>query len=170
MHHINLVCPDETMESQAKEFKREFFDCGESVISGGLKLDSLDDYGEWLAIVKDSYHPDTVNPKWGVTHTFFAIKEEDNTIVGVVNIRLYLTEKFREFGHIGYSVRPSERRKGYAIVILKKILEYAQLNGMREVDLVCKSNNVASIKTILRVCNYCRRTSADDKEVFHINL
>lgn len=46
--------------------------------------------------------------------TFFLIRCEDNKIVGMINIRLELNEKLKNSGgHIGYSVRPTERRKGY---------------------------------------------------------
>ncbi|MDF2479475.1 MAG: hypothetical protein K0S24_4958 [Sphingobacterium sp.] len=53
-------------------------------------------------------------------------------------------------GHIGYAVRPSERKKGYAIKMLTMALEYAKSLGLQKVMLGCYSNNVASIKTITK--------------------
>ena len=45
---------------------------------------------------------------------FFLIREEDNKLVGMINIRYDLTPNMLEFGgHIGYGIRPTERRKGY---------------------------------------------------------
>ena len=46
--------------------------------------------------------------------TYFLVRKRDNKIVGMINIRLQLHEKLKEFGgNIGYSIRPTERRKGY---------------------------------------------------------
>ncbi len=46
--------------------------------------------------------------------TFLLIRESDNKIVGTINIRWNLNEKMLQFGgHIGYGIRPTERRKGY---------------------------------------------------------
>lgn len=46
--------------------------------------------------------------------TFLLIRENDSRIVGTVNVRWDLNEAMLRFGgHIGYGVRPSERRKGY---------------------------------------------------------
>ena len=46
--------------------------------------------------------------------TFLLIRENDNRIVGTVNVRWDLNEEMLRFGgHIGYGIRPSERRKGY---------------------------------------------------------
>ena len=51
-----------------------------------------------------------------VATTFFAIRRSDDKMLGMIDVRHELTVPFlREYGgHIGYAVRPSERRKGYA--------------------------------------------------------
>lgn len=44
--------------------------------------------------------------------TYFLVRENDNKIVGMINIRLTLNENLKKFGsHIGYSIRPTERKK-----------------------------------------------------------
>ena len=46
---------------------------------------------------------------------FFLLDEENDRLLGAVNIRHYLNDYLlREGGHIGDGIRPSERRKGYA--------------------------------------------------------
>ena len=46
--------------------------------------------------------------------TYFLVRESDNRIVGTINIRLALNHTLWNYGgHIGYSIRPSERHKGY---------------------------------------------------------
>ena len=50
--------------------------------------------------------------------------QHHNRIIGAVNIRHSLTEHlFNAGGHIGYGIRPSERRKGYATKLLALSLE-----------------------------------------------
>ena len=108
-----------------------------------------DNYHEWLQMIRDCSNPKTVNPKGVVSSSFFAIRNTDKCIVGIIDFRHYLKEDLKDFGHIGYSVVPSERKKGYATEMLSKILEYAKLQGLKEVQLVCNTSNIASKKTII---------------------
>ncbi|MDP4090588.1 MAG: GNAT family N-acetyltransferase [Bacillota bacterium] len=150
MNDLVLVFPDEEMEAKALDFKKEFIDNGEKTINGSYKLDNDKyDYLEWLQIIKDNLNKETVNPKFGFSHTFFAVRN-DGEIIGIVNFRHTLTDFYKDLGHIGYSVRPSERKKGYATKILKQVLECAKNQGLTKVFLTCKKDNEASKKTILR--------------------
>lgn len=150
MNNLLLVFPCEEMEMKALEFKREFFENGEQTINGSYKLD-MDRYiySEWLQIIRDNLDKDKVNPKFGFSHTLFAINE-DKKIIGIVNFRHVLTDFYKNSGHIGYSVRPLERKKGYATEILRQTLDYAKKQGLSEVFLVCKRDNEASKKTIIK--------------------
>jgi RimJ/RimL family protein N-acetyltransferase len=51
---------------------------------------------------------------------------------------------------IGYGVRPSRRRQGYAIEVLRQTLLEARRLGLRKVRLTCDKDNVASARAILR--------------------
>jgi predicted acetyltransferase len=53
-----------------------------------------------------------------------------------------------EGGHIGYDVRPSERRKGYGTLILQLTLEKARKLGLDKVLLTCDTENIASARII----------------------
>lgn len=173
MDEIILVFPTEELETKATEFKKEFFQLGERVINGSFLLDYKDNYHEWLQILKDSLSVETVNPKWVVSDTFFAIRKSDNKIVGIVNFRHSLNDFYKDLGHIGYSVRPSERKKGYATEILKQTLKHAKKLGLHEVFLTCKVENEASRKTIINNGGIQSRSFAkEDKEyeVFKIDL
>ena len=59
-------------------------------------------------------------------------------------------EYTRWAGHLGYGVRPSERRRGHATWAVGHILRTARRLGMRRVLAVCAPDNVASIATIER--------------------
>ena len=54
----------------------------------------------------------------------------------------------KEGGHIGYDIRPSERRKGYGTVLLALTLKKAQELGLHEVLVTCDSDNVDSVRII----------------------
>ena len=69
----------------------------------------------------------------------------------MIDVRHSLDNEFlANFGGHGYSVRPSERRKGYAAQMLELALGYAKTIGLSCVMLGCYSDNEASIKTILK--------------------
>ena len=69
--------------------------------------------------------------------------------LGRVSIRHELTVGLWEVGgHIGYSVRPSDRSRGHATAILAASLPYAANLGIDEVLVTCDVDNVASRKTI----------------------
>ena len=114
MNRINLTFPTIDMEKDALEFKMKFYNNGEKTIFGSYQLD-VDKYSfpEWLEIIQNNTSVDTANPKFGVSDTLFAVNEE-NEIVGIINIRYDMTEFYKNSGHIGYSVVPEKRMQGYA--------------------------------------------------------
>lgn len=146
---IRLVRPEAAHAEQAIAFRQAFFDRGETVINGSELLDRTEDYADWLKAVTDNADAATVNPAWVVTDTFFAVNEAGD-IVGIIDFRHTLNDFLRDFGHCGYSVRPSERRKGYATEMLRQLLSYAKEAGFDSVQLSAERSNVPSVKTITK--------------------
>lgn len=73
----------------------------------------------------------------------------DNIPVSFGKLRHYLNDNLRKVGgHIGYSIRPSERKKGYGNLILKQILKEAKKLNIAEVLLTCDADNIPSRKII----------------------
>ena len=67
----------------------------------------------------------------------------------MINIRLSLNERLKKYGgHIGYSIRPTERRKGYNKINLYLALEVCKEHGIKEVLLDCDKSNLGSAKTM----------------------
>ena len=131
---IRLVRPNEKMKDKAVDFKEEFFSHNEKTINGSELLDKIDDYDEWLKIMTQNMSPETVSPDWVVTDTFFAI-DENEKIVGIIDLRHTLNDFLKDFGNCGYSVRPSERKKGHATEMLRQLLVIAKEIGMNELHL-----------------------------------
>jgi len=146
---IRLIKPSLERKEEALKFRQEFFDYGEKVINGSEMLDCTEAYEKWLSMVEANACPETVSSSWVVTDTFFAIDEKDY-IVGIIDLRHTLNEFLIDFGHSGYSVRPSERRKGYATQMLKRLLEVADKIGLESLQLSVERSNEASVKTILK--------------------
>ena len=112
----------------------------------------MDSYEEWLDFLEKQQSWETVSKDWTVNTTFFGIREIDNKIVGMVNIRHELTnDRLRNYvGHIGYGVRPTERRKGYVTQILKQALAFCKNElKLEKVMLGCLKENEGSRKTII---------------------
>lgn len=75
----------------------------------------------------------------------------DGRPVGVGQLRHYLTDSLRMHGgHIGYSIRPSARGKGYGSLILRELLKKAWEKGITAALLTCGEDNVRSKKVIER--------------------
>ena len=145
---IWLVKPTLELEKEALKYRQEHFDFGEQVINGSELFDKISSYSEWLEKVIANESLKTVDPNWVLTDTFFAVRVSDNKIVGIVDLRYRLNDFLKDFGNCGYSVRPSERRKGYATEILRQICLVAKEHGLKQLQLSVEKDNVASIKTI----------------------
>ena len=146
---IRLVRPTEQLKEQAINFRQEFFDNHQMVINGSELLDKTDQYEDWLKAVTANTNIETVNVNWVVTDTFFAVKEKGK-IIGIIDLRHTLNDFLKDLGNCGYSVRPSERKKGYATEMLRLLLPIAKNAGMKELYLSVERDNEASIKTIVK--------------------
>lgn len=94
--------------------------------------------------------------------TFLLIRENDNKIVGTINVRWNLNEEMLRFGgHIGYGIRPTERRKGYNKINLYLGMIEAKKVGLDKVMLDCDVNNLGSDRTLKALGGKLERTEVD---------
>ncbi len=115
--------------------------------TGGLHR-YLDDYEGWLKKLDEDYTREP-NEEKVPARTYFLIRENDNRIIGMINIRLALNEKLKKFGgNIGYSIRPTERGKGYNKINLYLGLKVCQNYGISKVLIDADKDNPASWRTI----------------------
>ena len=84
-----------------------------------------------------------------VPYTSFWLVKNDSYILGLSHLRHYLTPGLKiEGGHIGYSIRPSERKKGYGVKQLALVLEACKQFELEKVMVTCDFDNIGSIKII----------------------
>lgn len=144
---MKLLRPSMEYKDQVIEYKNEFIESGED-LAGTSYLRNYEDYGEWMKFVLDNENESTKHSQVTAS-VFLAVREEDNRLVGIINIRHALNDYLFNFGgHIGYSVRKDERRKGYAKEMLKMVLQECRKLGMEKILLTCDAGNIASAKTI----------------------
>lgn len=86
-----------------------------------------------------------------VPATLYFLIDESGKIHGSTHIRHKLNENLiKHGGHIGYGVRPSERKRGIATKMLSLALPIAKELGIDKILVTCDKDNIASAKTILR--------------------
>ena len=146
---MKLIEPTAEYCRQIQAYRKEFLERGDSMDGTG-GLERFDDPEDWIDYLDMHKDPQTV-PKGRVPSTqFIFLREEDQKIVGMIDIRHFLNEYLEKFGgHIGYSVAPGERRKEYASQMLKAALLQCKDLGIDKVLITCADNNDGSRKTIL---------------------
>ncbi len=149
MEKFYLVKPSLERKNDALDYIQEILDNNKNDTDGTNKLKYyLNNYEEWIVkIEKDEKIIPT--EELVPSKTYFFIRENDNKIVGMVHIRLALNKMLSDIGgNIGYSIRPSERKKGYSKIQLYLALLECQKNNLDIIMLDCLSKNIKSSKTI----------------------
>lgn len=146
---VYLTKPTVELKSEYLSFYQEWKDSGEDMIPWVISKDPSNFKGMIQSLL-DSEKGKNVPENWVPDSTYWLVNE-NKKVLGVVNIRHRLTDKlFNSGGHIGYGIRPSERRKGYATQLLSLSLSKAKGLGLHKVLVVCDKNNIGSAKTILK--------------------
>ena len=107
-------------------------------------------FQQWLNDLENNKYEENL-PKDYSTHTFYLIENDDDRIVGAIGLRWKEVPVLMKYGgFIGYSIRPTERGKGYATEMLKLGLQkFKEMDHKRERILItCKDFNIPSKKVI----------------------
>ena len=149
MEKIILVKPNLSYADEIIKYKEESLK-ESTLINGSAGLDRLSSIEDWLEELKKRSSEATVPEGLVPSSTYLGVREKDNYIVGMIDIRHYLNEYLTQVGgNIGYSVRKTERNKGYAKQMLKLALEKCRDLKMKKVLITCDEDNIASEKVIL---------------------
>ena len=173
MDKIILVKPDLSYADEIIKYKEESL-AESPIINGSAGLDRFSSIEVWLEELKKRSCEDTVPKGLVPSSTYLAVREKDNYIVGMIDIRHYLNEYLTQVGgHIGYGVRKTERNKGYAKQMLKLALEKCKELKIKKVLITCDEDNIASEKVILSAnakLEDIRNVNGENKKRFWIDL
>ena len=173
MEKIILVKPDLSYADEIIKYKEESL-AESPIINGSAGLDRFSSIEIWFEELNKRSCEDTVPKGLVPSSTYLAVREKDNYIVGMIDIRHYLNEYLTQVGgHIGYGVRKTERNKGYAKQMLKLALEKCKELKIKRVLITCDEDNIASEKVILSAnakLEDIRNVDGENKKRFWIEL
>ena len=149
MEKIILVKPNLSYADEIIKYKEESLK-ESPLINGSAGLNNFSSIEDWLEELKRRSSEATVPEGLVPSSTYLGVREKDNHIIGMIDIRHYLNEYLTQVGgNIGYSVRKTERNKGYAKQMLKLALEKCKELKIKKVLITCDEDNIASEKVIL---------------------
>lgn len=144
---LKLVQPSEELRPLVTDMMDEWTATGEKIVPYAIRKADYHDYEAWLQAVLST----GVGPGHVPDTTFLCLDQEQNILVGAVNIRHRLNDQLLlNGGHIGDGVRPSQRRKGVATQMIALALEECRKLGISRVLMVCDKTNIGSAKSIQR--------------------
>ena len=132
------------------DYKQEF-EKNNDYLAGSGSLNLFDNFEDWFKKVQNDLSKETCGEGRVPATQYLTIRKTDNKLVGMLQIRHSLNEYLLNFGgHIGDSVRPTERNKGYATKQINLALQECKRLGLNKVLITCNKNNIASAKTIIK--------------------
>ena len=152
MEVIKLIHPSIEYKEDILSFRQEIIEANErNSFAGCYSLKICASIEEWLEELSQMENSDTCPAGLVPSSTYLAIRISDNKIVGCIDLRHHIEHPILGTwgGHMGYTVRPSERGKGYAKEMLRLNLDNCRKRNMDRVMITCDWDNPASEKTIL---------------------
>ncbi len=145
---VRLIEPRMELEAEFMALVQEFVSAGDYQ-RWGYELAIKDgDFGKYVQDRLNWKKGKNLPEGWVPASTFWLVRN-DNVILGTSSLRHELSGQLRNIGgHIGFNIRPSERRKGYGTAILALTLEKAKELGLKRVLVTCDDNNISSAKII----------------------
>lgn len=152
MCNIKLIEPTTEYEEDIWRFRQEIIASNDrDKFAGCGDLETCQSAKEWIDTIKLHKSMETCPKDRVPSNTYIAVRETDNRIVGVIDLRHHINHPILSTwgGHIGYYVRPTERGKGYAKEMLRQNLQNCRRLNITKVLITCDADNLASEKTIL---------------------
>ena len=176
MKDVILIKPTTEYADQIMQIKQEILEAEDrDAFAGCCWLEEYPMVEEWLADLEKRENPATCPEGFVPSSVYLAVRESDDKVVGIIDLRHHIDHPILGLwgGHMGYSVRPGERCKGYAKEMLRLNLLNCREMGISKVMVSCYSWNLASEKVILANGGVFEKTvDIDDGQIkrYWINL
>ncbi|MGS0973782.1 MAG: GNAT family N-acetyltransferase [Candidatus Izemoplasmataceae bacterium] len=142
---MKLVQVNRKYKNMIQDYKDEYLKYDDEV-NGGCGIHHYTNLDDWFdEIDKIVLGKSTIRIQ---SSTYMCIVDEK--MVGIIDIRHHLPDEWYTAGHIGYSVRPSERKKGYAPKALREALKIAKKLEINPTLVTCLKSNIISQKVIIK--------------------
>ena len=142
---IFLTEPDSKYQSSFLTGLREFHQEGRMLQYNWQVMSS--NFESFLYHLKAQQDPTKLPPHSILQSHFWLVN--DSEFIGILSLCSGPEDFFlRISGHIGYQIRPSQRRRGYGKQLLRLGLQKAKELGLTRVLLTCDEDNIASKKVI----------------------
>ena len=145
---LKLIKPNEDFYYKYKDMMDEWHADGSRIAPWPLRMEysSIEQFKDMLNRVEEIERGENLGP-FSSSTTYWLYDDETDNLIGASNLRHYLTEEgLKLFGHIGYGIRPSQRRKGNGTTLLKLTLKEAKNRNIDKVLLGAYEENFASWK------------------------
>ena len=159
---LYLAKPDLPYFEQYNDMMREWVESGTQIAPWFLDepIETLEEFAKFVQMLDDCEHG-ILDKRFCSTTSYFVIDENDR-LIGAASLRHHLTvDGFNTWGHIGYGIRPSERRKGCATAALGLMLEEARAHKLHRILIGAHTSNVASCRTIEKCGGILENTVPD---------
>jgi Predicted acetyltransferase len=162
--NLELKRPTIDMEKEYFDFINEWKEYGQDIVPYSARLLDMD-YKSWLENTYRYEKEETCLKDFVPAHTYFLVNE-NKRILGAINIRHRLNDYLLNYGgHIGYGIRPTERRRGYASIMLKLALPISKELGIKKALITCDKTNLGSAKTIMKNGGILENEVTEDGEI-----
>lgn len=143
---LQLIEPVIGLKTEFLAMIDEFCASGEEHIHG-IGCIEAGDFENSVKRAKEQVYGTGLPEGWVPASTYWGVCDE--SIVGLCHLRHKLNDFLENYGgHIGYSVRPSHRNKGYGTQMLRLALEKAKNLGIENILVTCDEDNLASARVI----------------------
>lgn len=161
---FKLVEPTIEMEKEYNDYINEWEKEEDKIVPYASRR-SIIDYKELIIFWRDMT-TDKAYERGFVPSTLYFLVDENKRIYGALHIRHELNEYLLSYGgHIGYGIRPSERKKGYAIKMLSLSLPMIKKLEIKKALITCNKTNSASAKTIIKNGGVLENEVMEDREI-----
>lgn len=143
MEKMALIEPTSDLTAEFRAMAAEWREAGEDKFK-----DAFGDFAQYVKSLQKQRETEGL-PADRVPGSTFWLVSAGRRVVGTSRLRHWLVPHLeKEGGHIGYDIRPSERRKGYGTTVLALTLGKARDLGLRSVIVTCDADNLGSVRII----------------------